>query len=524
MLNRAEWTPERQRLLREMWDRGDSVEAIAAAVGTSVAAIYVARHRFELPARGRSSGRPQPKVRVKVKDEPGHTIERVSFTTSRLMEFCRKDELERQTGHPADDWVLVVFKELIDNALDACEEAEVPPIIKVAVMAKDGAKIVIKDNGPGMPASTIKGITDYSVRTSSREAYTSPTRGAQGNALKTILAMAFVLSGERGETWIEARGIRHRIRFEVDQLRQEPMVTVAELRSQVVVGTTVTVSWPELDDFKYRERKMKELLVAYAWCNPHLDLTVDWNGTTIIECEATNPTWRKWRPRDATSAHWYDLQSFMRYAVAHISSKRKQGRGKFTVRDYISEFRGMRSTEKQREVLKQFPGAAHRPLAQFAGNSKHINDERMERLLSALQDATFKVRPELLGVIGKEHLAHMMELEGADLRSFQYQKMLSDKDAARPYVIEVAFAVHKSAIGDRVSELRVSRRLIQAVNFSAAVGDNIYVGLAGGEGVSEILVHLRMSSNEPVIVFVHMVAPRVRYLDRGKSRVALEND
>src|SRR5262249_13037424 len=129
-----------------------------------------------------------------------------------------------------------------------------------------------------------------------------------------------------------------------------------------------------------------------------------------------------------------------------------------------------------------------------------------------------------LGVIGKEHLALMMELEGADLRSFQYQKMFSDKDAARPYVIEVAFAVHKSAIGDRASKLRVNRRLIQAVNFSAAVGDNIYVGLAGGEGVSEILVHLRMSSDEPVIVFVHMVAPRVRYLDRGKLRIALEND
>jgi DNA topoisomerase VI subunit B len=519
MLNRT----EREKLLREMWDRGDAVKDIAEAIGISLPAVYMARSRLGLPARSRATGRPRfERARRRIEDDPGHKIERVSFTTSRLMEFCRKDELERQTGHPADDWVLVVFKELMDNALDACEEAEVPPIIKVAVTtAKDRVKIAIKDNGPGMPASTIKGITDYSVRTSSREAYVSPTRGAQGNALKTILAMAFVLSGQCGETWIEARGIRHRIRFEVNQLRQEPTVTVSERHSQVVVGTTVTVFWPEVEDFGYYQREIKQLLVSYAWCNPHLGLTVVWNGKTITECEATNPTWRKWRPRDATSAHWYDLQSFVRYAVAHISSKRN---GKFTVRDFISEFRGMKSTEKQREVLKQFPGAAYRALAQFAGSSKHINDERMERLLSALQDATFRVRPELLGVIGKEHLALMMELEGADLRSFQYQKMFSDKDAARPYVIEVAFAVHKSAIGDRASKLRVNRRLIQAVNFSAAVGDNIYVGLAGGEGVSEILVHLRMSSDEPVIVFVHMVAPRVRYLDRGKSRIALEND
>jgi DNA topoisomerase VI subunit B len=49
--------------------------------------------------------------------------------------------------------------------------------------------IVIEDNGPGIPAKTIDGVLDYSIRVSSREAYVSPTRGAQGNALKTILPM-----------------------------------------------------------------------------------------------------------------------------------------------------------------------------------------------------------------------------------------------------------------------------------------------------------------------------------------------
>jgi DNA topoisomerase VI subunit B len=44
------------------------------------------------------------------------------------MEFCTKRELQNQTGHSIDQWLLVVLKELlIDNALDACEEAEVAP-------------------------------------------------------------------------------------------------------------------------------------------------------------------------------------------------------------------------------------------------------------------------------------------------------------------------------------------------------------------------------------------------------------
>ena len=79
----------------------------------------------------------------------------------------------------------------------------------IAVEVDDDG-ILVSDNGPGLPASTIEGVLDFSIRVSSREAYVSPTRGAQGNALKTIVAMPFVLSdGERGEVEIAARGERH---------------------------------------------------------------------------------------------------------------------------------------------------------------------------------------------------------------------------------------------------------------------------------------------------------------------------
>ena len=55
--------------------------------------------------------------------------------------------------------------------------------------------ITVIDNGPGMPPETVADILDFSSRVSSREAYVAPDRGAQGNALKTILAMPFVLDG-----------------------------------------------------------------------------------------------------------------------------------------------------------------------------------------------------------------------------------------------------------------------------------------------------------------------------------------
>src|SRR4030095_5844965 len=147
---------------------------------------------------------------------------------------------------------LVVLKELMDNALDACEEAEVAPVISITV--KPGS-IVIEDNGDGIKTGTIRSILDYSIRVSSREAYVSPTRGAQGNALKTILAMGYVLDRERedadginndalGLTLIESRGVEHRIEFRVDHVNNQPKITHTTTPTTINAGTRIMVKWP----------------------------------------------------------------------------------------------------------------------------------------------------------------------------------------------------------------------------------------------------------------------------------------
>jgi DNA topoisomerase VI subunit B len=131
----------------------------------------------------------------------GARLERATFRTSRLLDFASVKELTAQTGHPPADWPLVVLKELVDNALDACEEAGIAPEVAVRVGAHG---ITVIDNGPGIPPAVIENILDFSVRVSSREAYISPCRGAQGNALKTIIAMPFALDGEAGQVEVDA--------------------------------------------------------------------------------------------------------------------------------------------------------------------------------------------------------------------------------------------------------------------------------------------------------------------------------
>jgi DNA topoisomerase VI subunit B len=169
-------------------------------------------------------------------------LERVTFRTSRLLDFCSEKELVAQTGHQEADWPLVVLKELMDNALDACEEGDIAPEISVTVNSQG---ITVADNGPGIPLETIKNILDYSVRVSSREAYMAPDRGAQGNALKTIIAMPYVLDGEEGKVIISAPGGDSIITFRADPIRQEPVIKLEHRASFVHSGTSVTVCWPD---------------------------------------------------------------------------------------------------------------------------------------------------------------------------------------------------------------------------------------------------------------------------------------
>jgi len=216
------------------------------------------------PKRAAREAKPEPK------------LTRVAFTVSRLMEFCSERELQNQTGHSILEWPLVVCKEAIDNALDACEEAEVAPGITVIV---EPDAIIVQDNAGGFDAETIKSILDYSIRVSSREAYVSPTRGAQGNALKTILAMGYVLDrkiGSNGDaagvTVIETRGIRHQIEFRVDHINNQPKIVHTTATSPVTTGTRLTIKWPAnfIGLREYDANRFQELVEAYSWFNPHL--------------------------------------------------------------------------------------------------------------------------------------------------------------------------------------------------------------------------------------------------------------
>jgi DNA topoisomerase VI subunit B len=439
----------------------------------------------------------------------GPQLQRATLRTSRLLDFCSRKELIAQTGHQPEAWPLVVLKELVDNALDACEEAGTGPVIKVWV---DGTGITVSDNGPGIPAETIEAVLDFSIRVSSREAYVAPDRGAQGNALKTIVAMPFVLDGDQGQIEVAASGVRHRITFTVDAIRQEPAIVHDQAPDDRKNGTEVRLIWPDLACSILEGAKDHFLQIAadYTWLNPHLTLSIDWFGEAKM-IAATDPAWSKWKPSDPTSPHWYQPEHLERLIAAYLAHDQDHGRIRL-VREFISEFRGLSGTAKQREVLEA-TGLGREPLSALLHNGA-LDSDKIEGLVAAMQAHSKPVKPPALGIIGKDHLRRRFEAAGCEMESFDYRKVTDTTDSV-PWVVETAFGWCPE--GDD------KRRLVTGVNWSPGIINPFRELGRFGQSLDTILSQQRADQDEPVILVLHMACPRVEYTDRGKSAVVVQS-
>jgi DNA topoisomerase VI subunit B len=480
-------------------------------------------------------------VGAKPKRAAADTLERKAFTISRLAEFVAESELVKQVGHPVADWPTVILKELVDNALDEAEEAGVAPIITIGV---DRHSIVVHDAiGRGIPPETVEKLIDYSARTSSRAAYASPTRGAQGNALQTIIAMLYALAGEDCKTVvIKARGVEHRIAFATDPIRQTPKPIIERRASLVKIGTMLTVLWPNsassiLDRAK---RDFLQLAETFTWLNPHLRLSLIWNGERVFEAEPTVPNWTRWRPSAPTSAHWYNPETLQRLVGAEVAFAEDHGLPQRPVRDFIADFRGLSGTAKTKAICDSL-GLSRRSLADVVTDPTLV-----ARLLAAMKEGSRAVKPKDLGIIGRDHLHKRFVAAGAQEDSFDYQINAFDHDGL-PYVIEVAFA-YAPGLADKadveveaedLSEWEAAeaeakaemererrgedpvRRMVTGLNFSPSVGANPFRELRDRQGLDGLLSAQYAGPDEPVIVFVHLTTPRLQFLDKGKSSVAL---
>jgi hypothetical protein len=182
------------------------------------------------------------------------------------------------------------------------------------------------------------------------------------------------------------------------------------------------------------------MAVDYTFLNPHLTLRLKWfdEPERVIERTAAE-NWRKWLPSDATPAHWYQPEHLGRLIGAYVSHDQGNGRAR-TVREFVSEFRGLSGTSKGKTILEA-TGLERSPLTALVDAERGVlRMDVIAKLLDAMKRHSKPVKPTDLGVIGEAHLRKRVEDAGGQMELFAYKAVKNaDKDGL-PYVVETAFA------------------------------------------------------------------------------------
>jgi len=460
--------------------------------------------------------------------KPAPKLNRTTFITSRELEYFSSKELSRELGSSSIKWPLVLTKELIDNALDACETSEIAPEITVRL---DGTRVSVADNGPGLPKKTLKASLDYNSRTSDKAHYVSPTRGQIGNALKCLWAGPFVYNGEygndeRGSVTVTTPLYSCEISVSVDKIKQKPKLTPVWLdRELVKSGTLIEIEWKtvagyipvEIADFYKSDEEEDEndeeiedeetpeprtfsdevqfLLESYATFNPHASFLLCRHGQTVAIGEALLPGWNKWRTDYPTSPHWYDAEDLRTLIAGYVSN----AKGTMTVREFVTEFRGITGSTKPKVVLAA-ANLSGQCLNDLISNDE-IDMDKTESLLKAMQEASRPVKAAMMGLIGEETLSRRLsEIDGAVSEGIQYVKVPSED--ARPTLIEVVFGVRRDDNG---------RRIRFGLNCSPAFECPV-------QGLESFLQYgLSIDPDAPISMAVHIMRPALEFTSRAKS-------
>jgi DNA topoisomerase VI subunit B len=173
--------------------------------------------------------------------------------------------------------------------------------------------------------------------------------------------------------------------------------------------------------------------------------------------------------------------------------------GGSTVRELVSEFRGLSSTAKQTQTTGDLVGVYLHDLV----SKGDIDRTQVERLLETMKRVSSLPKPSTLGIIGQDHLKKwMVRYANVPEQSVRYRKRMGENGL--PHVLEVAFGIRKEG----------ERRIVTGLNWAPTL-------VLPTEELSSPFGQMRIDRDDPVTVIVHIARPRFEFVDRGKTRMEL---
>jgi DNA topoisomerase-6 subunit B len=172
--------------------------------------------------------------------------------------------------------VITTIKEAVDNALDACEEAQVLPDIFISIkkVSNDIFRIIVEDNGPGIVPAQVPFVFGKLLY-GSRFHQIRQTRGQQGIGISAAVLYAQLTSGipTMVISRTGAKESAHKFEIQIKIETNEPdIISEQPFEWDRIHGTRVQI---EFKSTMTAKKKLLEYLKYTSIVNPHARFRVE---------------------------------------------------------------------------------------------------------------------------------------------------------------------------------------------------------------------------------------------------------
>jgi DNA topoisomerase VI subunit B len=428
--------------------------------------------------------------------------------------------------------LIYILKELLDNAIDADEiswtnaSAIEHPTIDVRVeyielkQLESQQLFITVRNQTNFPTKKLIDIFDPDWYTSRKAFFKSLTRGAMGNALKTILGIPYALRYRATHNWdpdlkplrIKTSGTRFEPKYIVDAINRELTLDIVETDLDFDSGTEFSVGIDQfLQEFPRTVEQIMELAFKYRLCNPHVRFSwrVEIGEEEWVETFPAEDTWKS-KFQALAPISWYSPEAFRHLlgAIFRDDSNRQNGKDldAETVATYFSSLTD---------------GMVHDGLKHLdidAIDHETIESSKIIELYQCLVHRTPSFDSLELGFLGEESIKQCLP-QFWDIDGEIGHLIVKDDgyDPHTPFVIEVAAAWLKSG----------KRQIISAINFAPTYIDPflssyLHTPIAADErvlGLRGILDRYGIDEETPFFLFLHIICPNVEHNEFSKTQI-----
>jgi len=170
--------------------------------------------------------------------------------------------------------LLTAVKEAVDNALDACEEADILPEIKVEIfdMENDRFRIIVEDNGPGIVKQQIPKIF-AKLLYGSKFHRLKQSRGQQGIGISAAVLYGQLTTGRAAKitSKISPKSPAHYYELRINTQKNKPEIVVDQTKEwEKDHGTRVEIDIE--GSYTKGDQSVDEYLKDTAIVNPHITI------------------------------------------------------------------------------------------------------------------------------------------------------------------------------------------------------------------------------------------------------------